>query len=256
RAMEEAGRLAVALLGFYGAIFLRTAAALARPRQIRWTALAHHIEQTGLGAVGITALLSFLIGLVMAWQGATQLVRFGADIFTVDLLAIAVLRELGVLLTAIIVAGRTASAFTAQIGAMVLNEEIDAMRVIGIDPIDTLVLPRFFALLLAMPILTFIADAAALLGGAMVVLFELNIPWVQMVGRFGEVATLTHLLVGLVKAPVFAFAIALIGCWNGLRVERNAESVGRMTTQSVVASIFLVIVVDALFSILFVRLGI
>jgi phospholipid/cholesterol/gamma-HCH transport system permease protein len=252
----DTGRQTVGILGFFGAIVLRTLAALVRPTEIRWTALAHHLEQTGLGAIGITALLSFLIGLVMAWQGASQLVRFGADIFTVDLLAISVLRELGVLLTAIIVAGRTASAFTAQIGSMVLNEEIDAMRVIGLDPVDALVLPRFFALLLALPILTFIADAAALMGGAVVVLFDLNIPWVQMISRFGEVATVTHFAVGLVKAPVFAFAVALIGCWNGLRVERNAESVGRMTTQSVVASIFLVIVVDAMFSILFVRLGI
>ena len=209
-----------------------------------------------MGALGITALLSFLIGVVMAWQGADQLARFGADIFTVDLLSISVLRELGVLLTAIIVAGRTASAFTAQIGSMVLNEEIDAMRVIGLDPIDMLVLPRFFALLFALPVLTFVADGAALLGGAVVVLFDLNIPWTQMIARFGEVATVTHFAVGMVKAPVFAFAIALIGCWNGLRVERNAESVGRMTTSSVVTSIFIVIVVDAMFSILFVRLRI
>lgn len=255
-AVVRAAGQTLGILGFLGAIVLRVLSALVRPGEIRWVSLAHHLEQTGLGAVWITALLSFLIGLVMAWQGAAQLVRFGADIFTVDLLAISVLRELGVLLTAIIVAGRTASAFTAQIGSMVLNEEIDAMRVIGIDPIDTLVLPRFFALLVALPILTFIADGAALLGGAVVVLFDLGIPWTQMIARFGEIATTTHFLVGLVKAPVFAFAIALIGCWNGLQVERNAESVGRMTTQSVVASIFLVIVVDALFSILFVRLGI
>ncbi|WP_051329230.1 MlaE family ABC transporter permease [Geminicoccus roseus] len=254
--VTDALHQAVGVLGFFGAIVLRTLSALVRPREIRWTALVHHLEQTGLGAIGITALLSFLIGLVMAWQGAAQLVRFGADIFTVDLLSISVLRELGVLLTAIIVAGRTASAFTAQIGSMVLNEEIDAMRVIGLDPVDTLVLPRFFALLLALPILTFIADAAALAGGAVVVLFDLDIPWTQMISRFGEVATFTHFAVGMVKAPVFAFAIALIGCWNGLRVERNSESVGRMTTQSVVASIFLVIVVDAMFSILFVRLGV
>ena len=247
---------AIEILAFFGAIVQRVLSALLRPREIRWTALTHHVEQTGLGAIGITALLSFLIGLVMAWQGADQLARFGADIFTVDLLAISVLRELGVLLTAIIVAGRTASAFTAQIGSMVINEEIDAMRVIGLDPIDTLVLPRFFALLLALPILTFVADGAALMGGAVVVLFDLNIPWTQMIARFGEVATVTHFAVGMVKAPVFAFAVALIGCWNGLRVERNAESVGRMTTGSVVASIFIVIVVDALFSILFVRLGI
>jgi phospholipid/cholesterol/gamma-HCH transport system permease protein len=250
------GHQAGGIMAFFGGIVLHTLSAVVRPREIRWTPLAHHIEQTGMGAVGITALLSFLIGLVMAWQGAAQLVRFGADIFTVDLLAISVLRELGVLLTAIIVAGRTASAFTAQIGSMVLNEEIDAMRVIGLDPLDTLVLPRFFALLLVLPILTFIADAAALLGGSMVVLFDLNIPWTQMVSRFGEIATVTHFAVGLVKAPVFAFCIALVGCWNGLRVERNAESVGKMTTQSVVASIFLVIVIDAMFSILFVQLGI
>jgi phospholipid/cholesterol/gamma-HCH transport system permease protein len=255
-AIVDFGHQANGILAFFGGIMEHTLSAVVRPREIRWTPLAHHIEQTGMGAVGIVALLSFLIGLVMAWQGAAQLVKFGADIFTVDLLAIAVLRELGVLLTAIIVAGRTASAFTAQIGSMVLNEEIDAMRVIGLDPLDTLVLPRFFALLLALPILTFVADGAALLGGAVVVLFDLNIPWMQMVSRFAEIATVTHFAVGLVKAPVFAFCIALVGCWNGLRVERNAESVGRMTTQSVVASIFLVIVIDAMFSILFVQLGI
>ena len=256
RSTSEAISDAVSLLAFFGAIVERAISALLRPAEIRWTSLVHHIEQTGMGALGITALLSFLIGVVMAWQGADQLARFGADIFTVDLLSISVLRELGVLLTAIIVAGRTASAFTAQIGSMVLNEEIDAMRVIGLDPIDMLVLPRFFALLFALPVLTFVADGAALLGGAVVVLFDLNIPWTQMIARFGEVATVTHFAVGMVKAPVFAFAIALIGCWNGLRVERNAESVGRMTTSSVVTSIFIVIVVDAMFSILFVRLRI
>ena len=246
----------VGILAFYGEILLRTLYTAVHPRRIRWTSFASHVEQVGLGAVPITALLSFLIGLVMAWQGAGQLRRFGADIFAVDLLTIAVLRELGVLLTAIIVAGRTASAFTAQIGSMVLNEEVDAMRIIGIDPVDTLVLPRFFALLISLPILTFIANASALMGGAVVVLFELNIPASQMLARFGEVAAPAHFAVGMVKAPVFAFVVALIGCWNGLQVERNAESVGRMTTRSVVASIFLVIIVDALFSILFVRLGI
>lgn len=228
----------------------------ARPGRIRFTSVVHHMEETGLKALPIVGLLSFLIGMVMAYQGASQLQKFGAEIFVVDLIGISVLRELGVLLTAILIAGRSGSAFTAQIGTMKVNEEIAAMRTLGLDPVVVLVLPRLLALVLTLPVLTFFADIMGLLGGALMAWNTLDIGPYLFFSRLQEVIGPRTFMIGMIKAPVFAVLIALVGCYEGLRVKRDAESVGRLTTRSVVQSIFLVIVFDALFSIMFNILGV
>jgi len=221
------------------------------PGRMRFTSMVFHMEETGLRAIPIVGLLSFLIGMVMAYQGASQLQKFGAQIFVVDLIGISVLRELGVLLTAILIAGRSGSAFTAQIGTMKVNEEIAAMRTLGLDPIVVLVLPRLYALVLTLPMLAFFADLMGLLGGALMAWNTLDISPFLFFRRLHEVIIPRTFIVGMIKAPVFAVLIALVGCYEGLRVKRDAESVGRLTTRSVVQSIFLVILFDALFSILF-----
>ena len=256
RAVFDALGEGAALLNFFGMTIVKLLQAFANPRRLRFVSLVHQIEQTGLNAIPIVALLSFLIGVVLAYQGADQLRQFGAEIFTVDLLAISVLREIGVLLTAIMVAGRSGSAFTAQIGTMKVNEEVDAMQTFGLDPVEVLVLPRVNALMITLPLLAFIADLSGLLGGAAMSIFSLDLSVVQFLRQLESAVSLKNLLVGLVKAPVFAFLIAMVGCYEGLRVSGSAESVGRMTTQSVVEAIFLVIVADAVFSIVFAVLGI
>jgi phospholipid/cholesterol/gamma-HCH transport system permease protein len=239
------------LLGFFGLTVVTIGRALARPRRIRLTSLVSHLEQVGLNALPIVGLLAFLIGIVLAYQGADQLRRFGADIFTVDLLAVSVLREIGILMTAIIVAGRSGSAFTAQIGTMKVNQEIDAMRTLGIDPVEVLVLPRLLALVVAMPLLAFFADMMGLLGGGVICYAMLDISIVQFLRQLNGAVSLWSFWIGLIKAPIFGFIIALVGCYEGLKVSGSAESVGRLTTQAVVESIFIVIVADAMFSILF-----
>jgi phospholipid/cholesterol/gamma-HCH transport system permease protein len=227
-----------------------------RPSRLRLTALTHHLEQTCVNALPIVGLISFLIGIVMAYQGADQLRRFGAEIFTIDLLAISALREIGILLTAVVVAGRSGSAFTAEIGMMRVNEEVDALRTMGLDPLEVLVLPRLLALMIALPLLTFFADIMALVGGGLMVLMLADLSVQQFLNQLLSAVTPTTFWVGMVKAPVFAFVIALVGCFEGLNVTGSAESVGRLTTKAVVESIFLVIVIDAAFSILFSMLGV
>ncbi|MFC3676835.1 ABC transporter permease [Ferrovibrio xuzhouensis] len=225
------------------------------PGRLRYTSMVYHMEETGLRAIPIVGLLSFLIGMVMAYQGASQLQKFGAEIFVVDLIGISVLRELGVLLTAILIAGRSGSAFTAQIGAMKVNEEIAAMRTLGLNPVEVLVLPRVFALMLTLPVLTFFADLMGLAGGALMAWSNLGIDPFLFFRRLHDTVSLTTFLLGIIKAPVFASLIALVGCYEGLRVKLDASSVGRLTTRSVVQSIFLVILFDAMFSILFSVMG-
>ena len=204
----------------------------------------------------IVGLLAFLIGVVLAYQGADQLARFGAQIYTVNLLGISVLREMGILITAIIVAGRSGSAFTAQIGTMKVNQEIDAMRTIGLDPVEVLVLPRALALVLVMPLLTFYANIMAILGGGLMVWVLLGIDPAAFVRQLHQSLNVEALLVGMIKAPVFAFVIGLVGCFEGLRTGGNAESVGTQTTRAVVEAIFLVIVLDAFFSVFFSVIGV
>jgi phospholipid/cholesterol/gamma-HCH transport system permease protein len=256
RATVDVGREARDLVNFLGLTITVLGRSLLRPGRIRGTALVSQMEQTGLNALPIVGLISFLIGVVLAYQGADQLARFGAQIFTVNLVGIGVLREMAILLTAIIVAGRSGSAFTAQIGTMQVNEEIDAMLAIGLDPMEVLVMPRVIGLVLVMPLLTFYADIMGLVGGAIMATLTLDISFVRFTRQLSEAVTLWSFWVGIIKAPIFAFIIALVGCYEGMMVSRSAESVGRQTTRAVVEAVFLVIVLDALFSIMFSYLGI
>ncbi|MEM1018963.1 MAG: MlaE family lipid ABC transporter permease subunit [Sphingomonadales bacterium] len=240
---------------FLTAIPARLGLAKQRKPRMRITSLFHHMEMVGLRAVPIVGLICLLIGVVMVQQGAYQLRQFGAEVFVVNLIGIAGLRELGVLLTAIMVAGRSGSAFTAQIGSMKLNEELDAMRTIGLDPIDTLVIPRLLALFIMLPILTFFADIMVLFGGALLSWISLNISPSAFLSQLKEAVLVTDFLVGILKAPVFAIIIAVSGCFNGMSVGGDAESVGNNTTRAVVEAIFLVIVVDAMFAIFFTYIG-
>jgi phospholipid/cholesterol/gamma-HCH transport system permease protein len=249
--IERMGRKALSLLGFFGLVSEALWRTLRHPSRLRWTSFISHMEQTGVDALPIVGLLSFLIGVVFAYQGADQLRRFGAEIYTVNLLGISMLRELGVLITAILVAGRSGSAFTAQIGTMKVNEEIDAMRTLGLDPIEVLVLPRLFAVAITLPLLTFYANVMGLLGGAIMSYFALEIGFPTFLRQLKFFMPGWTFWVGMVKAPFFAGIIAVCGCYEGLRAARSAESVGRLTTTSVVEAIFLVIVVDAVFSIVF-----
>ena len=255
-ATDDIAAETVELLSFLGSIVNVAARLLTRPGRLRFTSLVYHMEQVGLNAIPIVALISFLIGVVLAYQGATQLRQFGAEVFVVDLVAISVLREIGILLTAIIVAGRSGSAFTAQIGSMKVNEEVDAMRTLGLDPIEILVLPRVFALVITLPLLTFIADLMGLLGGGLMAWVTLDISPAVYLERLNQSVSLWSFFVGLIKAPVFAFIISMIGCFEGLKVVGSAESVGQRTTRAVVEAIFLVIVFDAIFSIFFAFVGV
>jgi phospholipid/cholesterol/gamma-HCH transport system permease protein len=257
RAAVHAWTQAISILGYLGRVTVETFEAIAKPKHnLRIAAIFHQIEETGINALPIVGLLAFLIGVVLAYQGADQLKRFGAEIFTINLLGVGVLREIGGLITAIIVAGRSGSAFTAHIGTMRVNEEIDAMQTMGLNTVDTLVLPRIIGLVIALPVLTFFSDVVGLIGGAFMCYFQLGITIPAFLRQLNEAVTVNSLLVGLIKAPVFAFVIALVGCYEGFQVERNAASVGQLTTRSVVESIFLIIVLDAAFSVMFSVLGI
>lgn len=239
---------------YLGRFLAALARSLRHPAEFRLTSLVYHCQETGLRAVPIVALMAFLIGVVLAFQGSTQLKQFGAEVFVVDLIAISVLRELGILLTAIVVAGRTASALTASIGSMKMQEEIDAMRTLGLDPDMVLILPRVLALIITLPILGLIADIAGLIGGAVMSWVELGISPSMFLHRLHDIS-LDHVIVGLSKAPVFALIIGIIGCHAGMKVGKDADSLGAMTSSAVVNAIFAVIVVDALFSIFFSQVG-
>ena len=241
------------LLGFVGLMLVTLLQVLLGRRKLRVTATVFHMEQVGLDAVPIVSLLSFLVGAVVAFLGATVLRDFGAAIFTVELVSYSFLREFGVLLTAILLAGRSGSAFTAQIGSMKSREELDAIQTLGLDPIELLVLPRLLALLVMLPALTFIAMIAGIIGGGIVGSMSLDITPAMFVARLHEMTQQRHFWVGMIKAPVFAFIIAAVGCLEGFKVEGSAESVGRHTTAAVVQSIFLVIVFDAMFAMFFMK---
>jgi phospholipid/cholesterol/gamma-HCH transport system permease protein len=241
---------AYSILGFFGLVSA-TALRLARhPRRLNMTAIVAQMEQTGVNALPIVSLLTFLIGVVIAYQGSDYLRFYGLESYTVQLTAVSILRELGVLLTAIILAGRSGSAFTAQIGTMRVNEEIDAMRTIGLDPVEVLVLPRLFGLMLTLPMLTLCANFMGILGGGLMAWAKLGIGIPEFLNHLSTIAPWSY-WIGMIKSPFFAMIIALIGCYEGFQVARSAESVGRLTTLSVVEAIFLVIVTDAGFSIFF-----
>ena len=238
-------------LAFLGEGALVTVSLLFHPRRIRWRVLFHGVQVDGFNALPITGLLSFLMGVVIAYQGSEQLKYFGANIFIVDLVGISLLREIAPLVTAILVAGRSGSAYTAQIGTMRVTEELDALRALGISPMSLLVVPRAMALIIVLPLLTIFADVVGVFGGMLIAWGQLNITFTEFLERFNYAVVLRHFLIGLVKTPVFAIIVALVGCYQGLQVGGGVDSVGRQTTISVVQAVFLVIVFDAFFSILF-----
>jgi phospholipid/cholesterol/gamma-HCH transport system permease protein len=254
-ASVDLGREALGFLGFFGLVLQTLLHTLIRPRRLRFTPMVYHMEQAGLNALPIVGLLSFLIGVVLAYQGADQLRRFGADVFVVNLIAVSTLREIGILITAIIIAGRSGSAFTAQIGSMKVNEEIDAMRTLGLNPLEMLVVPRMLALIITLPLLGFYADMMGLLGGGLMSWVVLDISPVMFIERLNDAVSVQSFWVGLIKAPFFALLIAMVGCYEGFQVTGSAESVGQLTTRSVVESLFLVIITDAAFSIFFSAVG-
>jgi phospholipid/cholesterol/gamma-HCH transport system permease protein len=239
------------MLSFIGESALVLLRSLVQPRRIRWRPILHNLQTAGFEALPIVGLLSFLMGFVIAYQGADQLQRFGANIFIVDLVGLSMLRELSPLLTAIIVAGRSGSAYAAQIGTMKVTEEIDALRTVGVGPTELLVLPKLLALIIALPLLTVYADVTGVLGGMLMARSQLDVGFDVFLDRLGDAVSLSSFLTGIGKAPVFAVIIALVGCYRGFQVSGSADSVGRQTTVSVVHSIFLVILADALFSVAF-----
>lgn len=241
-------------LGFIGLLAMESLRILARPRHLRWGALASVVYRTGYSALPIIALLSFMIGVVITYQMGLQLKNYGANVFIVDLLGLAVLREFGPLLTAIMVAGRSGSAFTAQLGMMKLNQEIDALDTMGVTPSELLLLPRIAGLVIALPLLTIWADIMGVFGGMVMSNNMLGISWYDFLHRFPTVIPLRALFIGLGKAPIFALIISSIGCFQGVKVGGSADSVGTNTTRSVVLSIFFIIVADAIFSIIFSKL--
>ena len=255
-AVEQVGRDAWKLVGFIGLILATFAGTVLRPRRWRPTSLAFHLEQTGFDAIPIVLLLNFMVGAVVAFLGATVLKDFGATIFTVELIGYSFLREFGVLLTAILIAGRSGSAFTAQIGSMKAREEIDAIRTLGVDPVEVLVLPRLLALLVALPALTVLAMLAGIAGGMLVCTVQLDISPAMFLTRFQDLDAVRHFWVGMSKAPLFAFLIASIGCLEGFKVSGSAQSVGTHTTSSVVQAIFVTILVDALAAIFFMEIDV
>ena len=246
---------ACSVLGFLGALIAAFGNLIRHPRRFRWLALVRQLELVGVSALPIVGLMSFLIGIVIAQQGAVQLAQFGAETLTINLVGRITLRELGVLMTAIMVAGRSGSAFAAQLGTMKLTEEIDAMRTIGISPMEALVIPRILAAILMMPLLGFYAALVAIVGGAVIGDVMLGIPFSTFLARIQDVVPIYDLWVGLVKAPVFGLIVALAGCYHGMQVKGNSEEVGRRTTMAVVSAIFAVIVIDAFFAVFFTEIG-
>ncbi len=251
RSAAAAYEQTVALLGFVGESSVALAACIAHPARLRWRPILYNIRSAGFDALPIVGLLSFLLGIVVAYQGADQLRQYGANIFVADLVGLSMLREFAPLITAIIIAGRSGSAYAAQIGTMAVTEEIDAMRTIGIAPLDLLVLPKIIALVIALPLLTVFADVLGVFGGMIMARAQLGVGFGEFLDRFVKAVSITAYLIGICKAPVFAAIIAVVGCFQGFRTQGGADSVGRQTTRSVVQAIFLVIVADALFSIAF-----
>ena len=247
--------LFLAFLSFVGAVLVAFIKTLARPSSMRFKATLYHLEKNGLNAVPIIAITSLLIGVVIAYQGAVQLKQFGANIFIVEMIGISATRELAPLIAAIVIAGRSASAFTAQIGVMKLTDEIDAMRTMGFRVWEFLVLPRVIALVIAMPLLVIIANCIAIFGGMIIAYSELGITYVEFLDRFRETVAMKHILIGLFKAPIFGLIIALVGCYRGFQINSSTESVGKYTTISVVNAIFWVIAFNALFSVVLTEIG-
>src|SRR5881275_1381801 len=253
--VAEIGVTLVGLLGFLGATLIGFGNVIRRPKRFRLNAVVQRFDVVGVRALGIIGLMSFLIGIVIAQQGAVQLQQFGAEVYTINLIGRITIRELGTLMTAIMVAGRSGSAFAAQLGTMKITEEIDAMRTIGVSPIEALVIPRMIAAVIMMPLLAFWAMFMALIGGGIFVWLDLDTPPITYIQRLNEVIPNHDLWIGLIKAPVFGFIIALAGCFQGMQVRGTSEEVGARTTTAVVQSIFLVIVLDSVFAVFFSSIG-
>lgn len=243
-------------LAFIGEVIVSLLRGLRQPARIRWAEIFEDVYQTGVKALPIIGLLSFLMGVVIAYQGAVQLKLYGANIYIADLVGYSMLRELAPLLTAILVCGRTGSAYAAQIGTMKIREEVAALETIGIPPVDLLVLPKLLSLIIVMPLISIYADVLSIFGGMVMANSQLGIGFNAFLMRLEEAITYSTFMIGIGKAPVFAAIIAIVGCYQGFKVEGSAESVGRHTTISVVQSIFLVIVTDAMFSVLFSMMGV
>jgi phospholipid/cholesterol/gamma-HCH transport system permease protein len=251
-----AGQDLVQGLAFLGRTFTTFLGSISSVKRLRPISIARHVYDTGITAVPIVALIAFLISVIIAYMSAQQLRGLGVDIYVVDLVTIGVLRELGVLLTSIIVAGRSGSSFAAELGSMQLNEEVDALTATGVDPFEVLVVPRVLGLVIALPLLTIVADLIGLLGGALLCRFLLDMPLSQYLHRANEAISSTTFWVGFIKAPVFAMLIALAGCYRGMQVRGSARELGRLVTVAVVQAIFFVILADALFAVLFMKLNI
>lgn len=254
RVMASIGEEIIQTVGFFGEALVVMGRLIINPRRLRWTSIVHVMEAAGLNALPIVALLAFFIGMVVAYLGARILGDFGAAVFTVELVVFSMLREFGVVITAVLLAGRTNSAFTAEIGAMKMRQEIDAMRVMGLDPMEALVVPRIIAMLIMTPILTFGAMMAGIFGGVLVAWGELGVSPQMFFARVSEVVPAQHFWVGMSKAPAFAIVLAVIGCRQGLAVGGDVGSLGRRVTSSVVQAIFMVILLDALFALWFLEL--
>lgn len=262
RVPDEVGTIVIGLakgwlqvVGFLGQVVIAAGMMLRHPRRFRGKALVHQMELVGVNALGIVGLMSFLVGIVIAQQGAVQLQQFGAEIYTVNLVGRLTLRELGILMTAIMVAGRSGSAFAAQLGTMKLTEEVDAMRTIGVSPTEALVIPRIAATMVMLPLLGIYSSFLGIIGGAVLASLALGIPFFTFLSRIQEVVPLHDVFVGLVKGPVFGLIVAVAGCYQGMQVKTNAEEVGGRTTSAVVMAIFMVIVLDAVFAIFFTKIG-
>lgn len=261
--VEELGRQVVrrwqdarSAIAFFGQVVITAGRAFTGWKRLRPISIARHVYDTGITAAPIVSLIAFLISVIIAYMSAQQLQKFGAEVFVVDLVTIGVLRELGVLLTAIIVAGRSGSAFAAEIGAMQLNEEVDALKATGVDPFEVLIVPRMLGLVIALPLLTMLADLVGLTGGALLCRVLIDMPITQYIGRVNEAISSTTFWVGIWKAPVFATLIAMAGTYRGMQVRGSSRELGRLTTVAVVQAIFLVILADALFAALFLELDV
>lgn len=242
-------------VAFLGHLFLTFLHIIKYPKDFRIKEIVYYIHHSGMNALVIIALTSFLVGMVISYQGSVQLAKFGADMFIVDTVAISITRELGPMITAIVIAGRSGSAYTAEIGAMKITEELAAMQTMGFDPYAFLVLPRVIALMVSLPLLIFFSDIVGIFGGMVASDMQLGISMTQFIDRLHEVLEVKHYILGMIKGPVFAFIIATVGCFRGFQVSDNTESIGLQTTASVVNSIFLVIAFDALFSVIYTELG-
>ena len=255
RSVVGAGTTVLGLIDMLGAVLAASARVMVRPRSFRLTSTVHHLEQVCWHAVPIVLLITFLIGCIISQQGIFHFRRFGADIFVVDMLGVLVLREIGVLLVAIMVAGRSGSAYTAELGSMKMREEIDALRTMGFDPVEVLILPRMLALVIALPILAFLGAIAALWGGGLVAWLYGGVDPEAFLIRLRDAISIDHFTVGMIKAPVMAAVIGIVACVEGLAVQGSAESLGQHTTSSVVQGIFFVIVMDGVFAIFFASIG-